>query len=661
MSAIGGIYNTNGAPIDQDLLGQINDIVDFRGPDGSGFWINGKIGLAHQLLWTTEESVNEKQPMTNGRGLWITADCRIDNREELKKEFEARGVWREANPPDCFYILLAYELWGEDAPNHLLGDFAFAIWDEPKQKLFCGRDPIGTKPFFYHWNGKKFIFGSEMKQIFQDSSVPEDLNVPHIADIVLMSYPHREETLYEAVQKLAPGHSIRIEKNSCCVKKYWDWHPDFEPPSHASVEENAEIFLHLFQDSVRARLRAPYGWRAGSLLSGGLDSSSIVSVAASISPTPFPVFTLCFPEANRDHQIKNMDWVDESAYVQDLVQKYGLELHGNEIRGWGPLHDLKAALWFQENPLAFPNLAYFQSLFRTVKNFRVRSLCHGEGGDEVFLVGSQCRFRELKKGKWGQFLKDFRGRREKTGGSYLQLVNSLCRTFTPEWLKVPYRKFFKKKFPDWIDPIFIKKYGLSERIRKDFNLTLKPHASSSYGILCWIVEGFAPYYLETFDRAGASAHLEIRYPFLDVRLLRFLATLPWDQKTRNGTSKFLLREALKNHLPASIQNRFRKTDFTPVVRNALETYASRELKDTFENPHALLRSMILPGKLQKLYKSSFFVKHAGQSDKIAFARWHLWYLTAVDQWLKHRPNFRKKIREDHNEKQNTKAVTTKEN
>ena len=143
MSAIAGIFNGDGSPVDEELLVRMRDIVDYRGPDGAGIWCRGNVGLAQRLLWTTEESVHEKLPMTNGRGLWITADCRIDNRDELRREFESRGVWVEIQklldpfpPPDSAYILFAYQLWGEEAPNHLLGDFAFAIWDERRQKLF---------------------------------------------------------------------------------------------------------------------------------------------------------------------------------------------------------------------------------------------------------------------------------------------------------------------------------------------------------------------------------------------------------------------------------------------------------------------------------------------------------------------------------------------
>ncbi len=151
MSAIAGIYSTERTPVDEALLLKMREAAFHRGPDGAGFWIGRGVGLAHRLLRNTPESSEESQPMTNGRGFWMTADCRIDNREELKREFQSRGIWVPGSVyPDAAYILMAYELWGEEAPNHLLGDFAFVLWDERKQKLFCARDHIGIKPFVYH-------------------------------------------------------------------------------------------------------------------------------------------------------------------------------------------------------------------------------------------------------------------------------------------------------------------------------------------------------------------------------------------------------------------------------------------------------------------------------------------------------------------------------
>lgn len=651
MSGICGVLRADGSPVDPGLLLRMREVASHRGPDGSGIWTGGHVGLAHRLLWNSEESVHESQPMTNGRGLWITGDCRIDNRDKLEDTFRSRGLGTERASPDCFYILLAYEVWGEEAPDHLLGDFSFALWDERSRALFCARDPIGIKPFVYHWDGKRFLFGSEMKQIFQDPTVSSDLNVPHLADLLTMCFPNREETPYQAIRRLPPGHSICIQDGRFQLRRYWNWDPDSEQCSTASLRENAEAFRAVFHEAVRARLRIQRGSRIGSLLSGGLDSSSIVSVAASLrnsagDGSPFPVFSLRFPEANRAYQLRNTDFTDESPYIQAVVERHRLEPHPVEIKGWGPLENLREVLWHQETPPFFPNLAYFTHLFRVAGNAGVRALLHGEGGDEVFHAGDGCLARDLRRGKVFGFIRESLARQRGWGRSRRSLCWSLVRSFAPEWIKAPYRRFVRQPVPDWIDPRFARRIDLRQRALKDFAWNPLLHDSSSYGILNWIHSGAIPPYVEAVERAAASVPIEIRYPFLDPRVLRFLAAVPWDQKEGGAVRKRLLREAIGDLLPDPVRDRPRKAEFTPVVRASYENYLLGAMRETFESPHPVLRPMIVPGKVGRFFNEYFFAPHPRRSHRDGDSTWFLWYLLSIDQWLKHRTSFFKNRREE---------------
>ncbi|NES85389.1 MAG: asparagine synthetase B, partial [Moorea sp. SIO2B7] len=163
MSGIVGIYYLNQEPIDRENIGQMLDILAHRGPDGADIWCEGSVGLGHRMLWTTPESLLEKLPLVNhSKNLVITADARIDNREELIVALELNDRPAE-KITDSQLILAAYEKWGEQCPEKLLGDFAFAIWDKHKQILFCARDHVGVKPFYYyHQSGQGFIFASEI-------------------------------------------------------------------------------------------------------------------------------------------------------------------------------------------------------------------------------------------------------------------------------------------------------------------------------------------------------------------------------------------------------------------------------------------------------------------------------------------------------------------
>lgn len=635
MSGIGGVFLTDGAGVDRELLERMRDIIDYRGPDGSGLWLDGGVGLIHRLLHNSEESVGEKQPLTNGRGLWITADCRIDNREELRSHFLARGISAPPESSDAFYILIAYEIWGEDAPEHLSGDFSFGIWDQRSRSLFSARDPIGIKPFVYYWDGKKFLFGSDIKQIFQDPSVPQTLNLGHLAELLVIKFSNREETPYSAIKRLPPGYSFIIKKGSLFLRKYWNWRPEEELLSSASLEENAEEFRVLFQETVRSRLRTPKGGRVGVLLSGGLDSSSIAAMAASLQPpdSKLSAFTLCFPEADRSYQYRNKDWVDESPYYNALIQKYSLEFHPIEVQGWGPLDNFEKNIWHQDAPLPFPNFSYFEFLYRQAKKLGVGLLLNGEAGDELFWVHPRRAAEDLRKGHVLKFVDELYQRRKYLGASYGSLCRSIFGAFTPDFLKFPFRFMAQpKSIPGWVDKKFSESVHLLERVKKDFLFNPRHSQAASFGINAWLEGGLNALFLESVSRAGAFSQMEIRFPFLNSRLIRWMARIPHDQKQKGVIKKLLLRQSLKGLLPPLIGNRLRKTEFTPAIRTGLEKYAYEELEAVFKNPHPVLHSMIVPKLVQRLHQSYFSKK---RSDlKYAFSLRYLWYLVSVDQWLK---------------------------
>ena len=477
MSAIAGIYEADGKPVSEETLIQMREVATHRGSDGAGVWTRSSVGFAHN-----------GQPLTNGMGFWITADCRIDNRAELAVEFENMPGFHP-DLPDCAYVLQAYVRWGEEAPSRLLGDFAFAVWDERKRQLFCARDPLGVKPFFYHWDNRRFLFGSEIKQIFQASGVPTDANLAHLADLLLMNPPGQWETPYAAVQKLPPGQFLRIREGRLAMESYFEWKSEPGLSRRPSLEENARIFLGIFRQAVQDRLRTSSPHRAGSLLSGGLDSSSIVAVGA-VSP-PLPVFTLHFPEADLRYKLDWADWVNETPYVDRMIGAYpSLESHPVPILAEQFLHDLYDCLRAQEEPLPFPLLPCYQHLFRTASEAGAGFLLNGEGGDELFLVSGKPLF---------------------------QLVSLL-----PRFLKVFLRKALGMDIPALIRPEFADKISLSDRLESS-RKTSAGLENSPYGILRPLRSGVLPAHLEAFDRIAASNGMEVRYPFLDLRLLRFSA------------------------------------------------------------------------------------------------------------------------------------------
>lgn len=641
MSAICGIYHADGSPARKELLEAMNEAAAHRGSDGSGVMHKGRVGLGHRLLRTTPESLHEKQPLADEGGRWIVCDGRIDNRTELLDALRNAGTRADKEAPDAELILRAYGAWGAEALDRLLGDYAFAIWDEREETFFCARDPLGIKPFLYHWDGKRFVFGSEFKQIFQDPSIPRDINPAHLGEILMVSFSNREETPYAALRRLPAGYSIRIRRNRFETGRWWRWEPDAEPASTASLEENADAFLEIFREAVKCRLRTLLGTRTGSLLSGGLDSSSVVSVAAGLTtePGPFPVFNLRFLEDAPALRLKNTDPLDESPYFDSIVHAFGLEPHVLEVGRTGPLERLAENLWIQECPLFLPNLAHFQELFDQAPDAGVRVLLHGEGGDEAFMPGPYCHTREFWRGRFGPFFRECAAKRRASGTPYHGFLVPLVRTLPPVWAKRMLRHFKNPK-TKWLRPEFVARAGLRARFQKDFKQNPDFYASSSYGIHSWLRSGIAALYFETFDRAAAAAGIEVRMPFFDLRLLKFMARVPWPQKKSGGTTKVLLRAALKGVLPSAVLNRKRKTEFSPAITAGLKRHADVQMREAFTRPHPALDALVLSGRVRRLHED-FFGRTAGRNWNEMESLWHLWYITAIDQWLKTEPSGRK--------------------
>jgi asparagine synthase (glutamine-hydrolysing) len=260
MSGIVGLWRLDGQPVARAELMRMAESLAHRGPDGGGVWNDGAVGLAHRMLRTTPESFREWLPLANATGdLILTADARIDNREELIAEL---GL---ADRPldeisDSRLILGAYEKWGEGCPEKLLGDFAFAIWDGRCRRLFCARDHVGVKPFYYYRSARVFAFASEIKALLSLGAVPRQLNEVRVADHLVGNFADRTITFYRDIFRLPAAHSMTVTAEDPCPP-YWSWILARIPPAigreYAGLRE---IFTCL---------RACERITAGSLLSGG--------------------------------------------------------------------------------------------------------------------------------------------------------------------------------------------------------------------------------------------------------------------------------------------------------------------------------------------------------------------------------------------------------
>lgn len=313
MSAICAVLRFDGAPADTAGLAAVLAAMAARGPDGSAHVALGAVVLGHALNATTPEAVVEPMPWRHGgSGCIITADARLDNRAEL---IEALGIGARARAVgDGELICAAYLRWGLDSPERLLGDFAFVLWDPRKQRLFAARDKVGMRQLVYHFApGKLFACATDADALLHHPGVPRRANRGRMADfLVQLEAMDDHSTFFEGLERLPPAHSLTVKNGSLRLRRYWQLSPQpaLRLPNDAAY---ADAFRSVLEEAVRSRLRAPEG-RLGAMLSGGIDSGSVVALAARerhAAATP-PLVTLS--------AIDTLAGCKETACVRDALE-----------------------------------------------------------------------------------------------------------------------------------------------------------------------------------------------------------------------------------------------------------------------------------------------------------------------------------------------------
>src|SRR5277367_3385978 len=284
MSGIVGMFERGGARIDRALLLALTHSISYCGPDARDTWTGASVGFGHTMLRTTRESQNEKQPASFSGQYWITADARIDCRDELIAEMtqadESDPSLARRSANDSELILRAYAIWGEDCVQRLRGDFSFAIWDAYQKKLFCARDHFGIKPFYYAELGELFLFSNVLDCLRQHPDISADLNDAAIGDFLLFGLNCDEATTtFRDIRRLPAAHSMTVSAEGLRIKRYWTA-PTSGRIRYQRAEDYVEHFQILLQAAVRDRMRVD---RAGILLSGGLDSATIATTAREVA------------------------------------------------------------------------------------------------------------------------------------------------------------------------------------------------------------------------------------------------------------------------------------------------------------------------------------------------------------------------------------------
>jgi asparagine synthase (glutamine-hydrolysing) len=605
VSAICGTFHLDGQSATRDEIAAMSSALAHRGRDGAGIWCGDVVALAHQMLITTPESVSEVQPVVRSQpDLVLVADARIDNRDELLRQLQLPRGHRST---DSEIILAAYELWGHECVERLIGDFAFAVWDVRAHTLFCARDPMGVKPFYYFRSDRLFAFASELKSLFTLPSLTPTIDPEEVALFIGWSHEERTRTIYRDMLRLPAAHTLVVTPERATLRQYWSA-DSARDVRFRSDEEYTEAFRDIFGAAVDARLRSAQP--IGATLSGGLDSSSIVCMSRRLrreTASPLHTFSVIFPDLPE----KDLRLIDERSFIDAVVQSGGVQPH--LIRGdrLSPLRDIRRILWHLDEPYSAPNLYLHWGMFEAANEVGVRVLLDGFDGDSAVSHGFGRLTGLARASKWDALEAEVRAFSAHHGkspelalGAYVlpHLADLARRGSYVSWFRAASdigKRFglshSKLATSYGIRPMLPDSFrDLAQAVRGDVTLessllqpllaeALRRHTKMSNTADCQRVasereahvEGLSqPLYqltLEIADKSAAAFGIEPRYPFFDRRLIEFCVGLPEEQKFGGGWPRLLFRKAMHGILPPVIQWRTTKANLSPNFHRRFRT------------------------------------------------------------------------------------------
>lgn len=572
MSGIFGIVNYDQLPVNNDILNRMSEALLHRGPDGVTVWTSRNAGLGHCMAHSSPESLHESLPLCDSTlQIVVTAHARIDNREELA------GILGNLLPKnrivtDSDYILAAYEKWGIECPQSLLGDFAVAIWDQRKRKLFCFRDRMGVKPFFYYSGCSFFAFASEIKAILAIPGIIRRPNICRIADFISFGATENSSTFYDSIYQLPPASHLTASSASLKTQRYW--HPHKQRIATLTDAQYEEEFRSIFSDAVQCRLRSIQP--VGAFLSGGLDSSSIVAATSEIlqsSQRTLQTFSGVYDK---------LADCDERHYFSSLLSRYALRsnyVYGDSI---SPQYAFDRIADSFDQPFAFPHFFLKWHLLQLARKQHIGVMLDGHDGDTAVSYGHgllpelalQGRLLRLAQecNQIGQ--KNICALPRKLFNVY---VNTAINLLLAKHLCFPEQKSMVTGV-NMLNPhllqetqILFRLQSLAKSIPHRGQTELQWHTAA-------LLQPSQADILLLLEHLSVSSTVELRFPFFDSRLIEFCVSLPAEQKFRSGLNRNIVRRALCNILPHNIRYRTGKTNLAKSLTHGYINNANSWLK-----------------------------------------------------------------------------------
>lgn len=596
MCGIAGILIANKNPEAITIKGglrhlkKMTDTLAHRGPDGEGGWNNkeGNVFLGHRRLAIIDLTPMAAQPMHYANRYTIIHNGEIYNYIELRARLLQKG-YSFSSQTDTEIIVAAYDCWKEKCLQQLDGMFAFAIWDDKEKMLFAARDRFGEKPFFYYEDEEHLVFASEMKALWAvgiEKTIDEKILLNYLTLGHVQNSMDKEQTFFENIYALPPSHYLRFTTADFKLKVHKYWSINKEIKIDISVPDAIEKFTALFNGSVKKRLRSDVS--VGTSLSGGLDSSSIVSVINGLKPqnSKLKTFSAVFPGFEKD----------ESKYIQSVAETFNIESFQVVPDAHGLINDFEKLCYHQEEPFQSSAIYAQYKVFGLAKQEQVKVLLDGQGADES-LAGYPGYIHwylqeVLSRHKLGATQKE-RIALQKNKQPFRWDLKNVLAAFLPAHAAI---QLEKNEYHKTIRNPDISRDFLRSQSGREWEGIHKPIVTKLNDILCFNVTELGLEELLRFADRNSMAHgREVRLPFLDHQLVEFIFSLPAQFKIHNGWTKYLLRLAMDKKLPDNIVWRQDKVGYEPPQQEWMRQPALQEFIQ--EAKRKLVNAKILSRKV----------------------------------------------------------------
>jgi len=613
MCGIAGILSPAKIKDAQQIIKAATRSLIHRGPEQERYWFNEEdtVVLGHTRLCIIDPHSRSNQPFSYLSRYHIIHNGEIYNYLEIKKELEKKG-YHFSTESDTEVIIAAYHAYNNKCLQEFDGMFSFAIWDEQEKILFAARDRLGEKPFFFFYDDKEFLFGSEIKALWA-AGIPKLVNESMLYNYLSIGYTANpfdpRETFYQNIQKLPAASFLEysLPTHTLTVEKYWN----IVAEENGSIKSNDAIeqFTSLFKGSIQKRLRSDVA--IGTSLSGGLDSSSIVAICAQQAAPNYThkCFTASFPGFNKT----------EDEYASIVAKHFGLQHHLSTINDSALLDEWNTIMWHQEEPVGSASVVAQYKIYQTAKQNGVTVLLDGQGADEI-LAG----YHKYYKWYWQQLYAEKNlsksGELKATAALGIKenfgVKNKAMAVFPQFTMAMLQSKKAKKAFRQ---PDLNKEF--SHLQKRNFYYTT-PAESTLNSALYFnsFVYGLEEL-LRYADRNSMAHAVEVRLPFLNYQLVEFLFTLPPHLKIKDGWTKWLLRASMEKLLPKDIVWRKDKVGFEPPqkqwMQNPLVQERIRDAKKILFEKNILSSSVL---------KKSITPTEAHSADNKDWRYWSASYL-----------------------------------